>query len=603
MYTERSINRENLIEIEDGVFSLVDLVCKKITPDDVSKVISGELNNNAELSAQSPSIAKELGSRSIETKEIVERIENNLDIVRNCLREAGVPDENIAKIVDSLANIEIDSKKIGRLVKSQANLVKRITNEPPVDPNTGLSSGAGIVEANALSMVEIGKVTNPQERELLMSNHYFLMIDMMLFHRGVETLKDKFDDRIKNYFAKSLIGVASFLADDDSHLYSKMSQTEFDNNELLLKYFPVGSKERETLFELKRMGVKIWPARLHAGGGDEFEIDVDVNVSDSEHKNEIIVGVSERNRRIAMAMEVVSNVINKTLFSNERGMISEEIITTKFDEKTRRQIYQEFYNLFNKLVPGVDEEAGVTEEMSQFFRETELALRDYFRSKETENQFFRPDKGLMDCDVDLRMDYANVGNIFTYPTLLDFERYVEDNIMINDDDFIEKIKNNSAGICTEQDLSDPKRFRDMVAFSAYKELLYKYQQHLFGEVNGASKIEKKLQILKSGMAGDPQSIYTIGAIILSKRDMSAFDNYDKRSLWANVLLNWIGIYSMENYKKMNGDLDYNRNLVDGKFGAFLASMENRLSDIDPETGQTYWFSWMGTIPTRNNGKL
>lgn len=534
--------------------------------------------------------------------------------------QASVAYETAATLADESANITKRTSELFTVIQEDVDLIKEAAADPKKDPKTGLATGRGLVEANAIRLKEIYKINNERERQDKLNDEFFVVIDMMLFHRGVIELGEDFDKRLKEYLAAGLISVAEDTARGDDGLYWEMKGEDIDKDSILNLYFPKGSEIRRMLDEIKELGVTFEPGRLNPGGGDEFVFNLVCNTdrkSEEEKLRKESGGTvafteqnvtdaleTERNRRKLLAMEVVDRVVSSTTFSADRPVIFQGA-EKKYSENEvaqRKRTYKLFYENLNLLVPAVNEEADVTEEMSRFFYSFKDVLRGYFQSTDSEARYFTQGQRMLSPEVDLRMDFAVVGKKVDYPAMSEVEKYASsiDEFVPGTEEnqvYMKDLKTRLARKLSEDEINNPQVLEDRLVIEVNKDMLGRYQDYLFGQVNGEWKKRKKIEVMSMACRGNSQAIFTVGSVRESGRGFAEFDDFDRREIWANAYSYWIGTYDMELSKKNKGE-NYDSELVDGRIGSFLVKSRKMLGEVVGPGGITKWGTWIETKPQR-----
>lgn len=518
-----------------------------------------------------------------------------------------------ASLVDRTVVLEQQTHDLYQKIEESTDNVIEAAVDPKKDPKTDMATGRGLVEADVIRLSEIDNVAVERSRQDLMKNLVFVVKDMMLFHRGVIELGEEFDNRIKKYLAAGLISIAEFTAKGDEGLYWQMTEEDIKNDKALNLYFPEGSEIRKTLEEIKSLGIMIEPGRLNPGGGDEFITKFDLNVDRSEivrqlrdetgtsvNPDERIVEnrmEQERNRRLALAMEVVDQVIKNTTFSKDRPVMLDnaEKEYSLAEVSQRKNVYEMFYNHLNTLIPSVDEEAGISKQIVDIMFGFKDKLRSYFIS--SEGKYFTPGFGLLQPEVALRMDFAAVGSIFNFPTMEDFFEYANNADLLGKtkeekDEYLSGLKKRLCRKLTIEDLRDERRFKEKVGDTIRKDILLKYYDFLFGEVNGKWKNRRKMDVMSLAGRGDSQAIFTVGSVRESGRDFAELNNRDRWIMWSNLIQYWVGEYDTEVNKKTSGGR-YNHELVDGSFGRYIVGeLKDKLMSQIPGRSTNLWSKLM-----------
>ena len=480
-------------------------------------------------------VGRKKGARSLELveaatddqKETQQSLDRLFEQLRK-VREGGM---------DEVANeMEGELKGMKKSVEQTIERSVRAGDAAAVDPKTGLATGAGLVYKDARLLVK------GEEGRRVMEDTVEVVMDMMLFHRGVEELGEGFDGRIK-LMADGLIAVAEYLADKDEGIYVQMSEEEIKNNKSLNKFFPEGSEQRVQLDELKNIGVKFEPARLNPGGGDEFEMRIDLNLRSGNYP------VNEKRSRLSAMVAVMDWVLGNTTFTKDRPVLlgeNREKVYSEQEVLERREAYEYFRNEMNYCIPHVKD--GVSERESSFIYNFKDELRGLF--EDVEEMYFRQGKGLLSPMVELRFDYAQIGIVGgSMPVLADVVRYFDDRQPFGDQNSTEygeltkSIKEQLVREMDETDLRDGAVRGERAKELVYRSVFEKYQRFLFGEVNGPWKSRKKMEVVTNAMEGRGKDIYVVGAARRSFTE--TLSNVDKRNMWVSVIKYWVGRYKTE----------------------------------------------------------
>ncbi|KKT35020.1 MAG: hypothetical protein UW23_C0024G0005 [Candidatus Collierbacteria bacterium GW2011_GWA1_44_12] len=501
--------------------------------------ISGKLNESELIDKKRAGVKKE-GARSVAllraAEEDKESVQNRIRVLQeelDLLRANGM--ENMANRIQE--QIEGLSKTAERALDRSV----RAGESAAVDPKTGLATGEGLIGADAKLMM---RIWDKEEKWDVMEDTVEIVMDMMLFHRGVEELGEEFDDRIK-LMASGLISVAEYLAEGEGGIYSEMDESGKEANVALNLYFPEGSKQRGWLDELKELGVKFEPGRLNPGGGDEFIMRVDLNMR-SEPMNKRL---GERKLRLKKMVRVMDWVIKNTTFSKDRPVLlgEDEKDFSAEEKKERMEAYTIFRNYINNIVPSVNSGEGVSSEQSRFIWDFKDELRRHFESV-SESIYFQPGSGLLDPKVELRMDYCQVGTVSEgMPVMEEVVNYFESNRPLGDqgsseyEEFVETIKIQLAQEMDEDELKNSQLLIGKTEELIYRAVFEKYQRHLFGEVNGEWKGRKKLEVMTMAMMGDAQSIYAVGSV--GRTFLPDVGDGNLKKMWSTVMRHWTGKFS------------------------------------------------------------
>lgn len=615
-----------------GIGPLVIGLMEQLDPEDI--FTSKKYNFNETDGAHPLLLLREADERALMNNKRREDMESALSKLRKEVAtivemsgeqgRSGPDIQNVlGRIYVQIVNLEYSSRQLSDSLSNEGAHIIDAAENPVRDPKTGMATGKGQAESMALRLRDINKLEDQYEQYDRLDDISIKVSDMMLFHTGIAELGEEFDARLKDYFTAGLIIVAEFLAKGREGLYWEKDENDLEKNVVFNLYFPKGSEIRKKLEEIKRLGIIYEPARLNPGGGDEFNHCIITNVNrndvlqdemrkygkwrgpDCDNINQLVA--EERGRRIALVDDVISYVITNTTFSKDRPVIladSEKVFSNE-EVLKRRKMFAYFCNSLNDTIPAENVDAEVTEEMSQFFYDFKDELRKFFLSEDVANKYFVMGSGLLNPQVDLRMDEAVVGSIFNYPNLHDMERYVlaNERYVVGSEknkEFLAGIKNIITKKLSEEEIKNKNVFFEKATIEIYKEMFAKFQDHLFGLVNGESKKRKKLDVLTMAGRGDAQSIFTVGSVRESGRVFVDLDDSCRRELWSNLISYWIGEYDIQTSNKLKG-IAYNSTLVDGSFGKYLRKTKKYMLANAEDLSENRW-QWVTFRPSHTKGE-
>lgn len=444
---------------------------------------------------------------------------------------------NIERTSNSLTNIKSKSEMMYQLTKEILVDQSKDAMENYVDDKTGLYLISVITENSHQRIDNWINTQGPSPR-----GYKIIMTDMMLFHTANERLGPSgLDDRLFTCMQGQI--TASKYLDGDKNLYSKIPETETENNKYLQKYFPAGSESRTKIDQLKEAGIQISPFRINAGGGDEFGYTVDFTREinpDSEAQYE------------QMASEIITHIVESTSLSKDFDVIDESVkkrTLTSDETIDRNEQYKYFYNSINHLKFVGRPERGIILTPDQIEMNNFLdSLREYFIEQKT--QGFGQET--LSPQNNVSMEYATINFNGNIPTL-------EDALMLTiygKDSYLNTHKHNKYGlfdesgnynetkidkyttdlatrlksVLTPQDLKNveivKKAIQDIIISDSIKNIFHILNE----EVNIEGKHNKKTDVFLSAITGDIKSVITVGACEQSGRDLYTPQTEEERRI-------------------------------------------------------------------------
>lgn len=417
--------------------------------------------------------------------------------------------KNIERTDSSLDTIKAKSEAMYQLTKEILNNQNKDSMENYIDDKTGLYL-ISVVSENSCKRIE-----NWIENNGLSPRGYkIIMTDMMLFHTANERLgPDGLDQRLFTCM-QGEIAVSRYI-DGERNLYSRMKESEIKDNKYIQKYFPVGSKARTKIDQLKEAGVQISPFRVNAGGGDEFgytiEFTKEINYND-EAKYE------------QLSSDVISHVVESTSLSESEslGIIDESFKKrelTSDEILDRNEQYKCFYDSINNIRHKSRPERGIILTPQQIEENSFLdSLRVYFSEQHSNGL----GQEILNPQANISMEYASINFSGNLPTL-------EDALMLTiygKDSYLETHEHNKYGqldeyttdlagriknILSPEDLKKPETIKKNIQNMIFSDSIKNIFHILNEEVNIKGKHDKKTNVFLSAVTGNIESIITVGA--------------------------------------------------------------------------------------------